>query len=226
MASTAVLGPLVINGFVNFFESRTTQNIAIMGLGASTEPTFFANDDIELSLNVVTAPLSQRPQSNAVGVLFDIGGITGFAQVQDTLLGGDVIIKNTSYMSGTSVGVTTTYIAGGTDGAYLASGVTNSFFGNGGVVGSGVFWGPGTLNMQDQSRFTYPSGVSGATNFFLQTGLTLNGQSVGCQAQPSDAAAPVCDVALTAAGLDSAFGGTNSGCQYLYGGGSYCNYGP
>lgn len=60
---------------------------------------------------------------------------------------------------------------------------------------------------------------------FLTTGLTLNGQTLACKAQPSTGITTACDLTLNAALLDTNAGAT-SGCTFIGGGASFCNFGP
>lgn len=90
---------------------------------------------------------------------------------------------------------------------------------------TGIVWGPGTLNVGDSTRLTYPPGATGgATNFKLTGAMQLNGQTKACIVNPAAATSyGTCNLgALTGAVLDANLGAT-SGC--LGGpGGFYCNF--
>lgn len=91
--------------------------------------------------------------------------------------------------------------------------------------GNARLWGPGAINIEASVRFAYPAGASGAANSLLFTGgISVSGGTKGCVGIPTDAAAPTCNQAFTAANLDSNLG-TTSGCLFVPGGGSMCNVG-
>lgn len=86
--------------------------------------------------------------------------------------------------------------------------------------GQPVIWGPGALNVQGSTRFTYKNSA-GAT-FLNLGGLQLNASSTACSSSNASTNVENCAITLTAAHLDAAQG--TAGCGgtcYVKGGASF-----
>jgi hypothetical protein len=83
-------------------------------------------------------------------------------------------------------------------------------------------WGPGALEIAGSSHLNYAPGATSAATKFVAT-MTLDGQSLYCVGVPS-AVPTVCNHTLTGANLDSDFGAGVTGCAFVPGGASMCNY--
>jgi hypothetical protein len=215
-------GGVALNDNVFVFESSSNVTIAWTAEAFQAQGILAVNMFTSSLVETIGSPIKLKP------VNF-VGGVAHFANFNNTAFAGDVIVAAVSHVFQGYIGGTNVTVSGGTDGAYLDAAATLNYDGNGGqvgFVGAGVLWGPGTLNVTDSAKMVYPTGATGATNFFLQTGLQLNGGTTFlCVNNINDSAAPTCALTLSAANLDSS-GGATSSCTFRPGGASLCNYGP
>lgn len=212
-----------VDDHVNFAETYSDRKVVLQDGAQDEVASVFQNNFIKGIVGGV--PLGIRS-----GSPFILGGVTGGNGAADELsnrFAGATIDLDAILTGETDVGTAlwgTAYIESTyTINAYQESNFTDEP--NGG--GTQILWGPGSLNAVSTSRIFYPAGATGgAATFKLTGGLTLNGQTKGCIAQPGAATIGACNTAAaTGANLDTANGST-TGCLVALGGASFCNYGP
>ena len=217
-ATDSGLAPVSVGSNVQVFESLFERVVNV-----STAADFgdiFTNCNIT---NGIGGGTSGRGISKAVGGLYQ-GVLTAPFNMA---LDGDIIVNSTF---ASIVGDGRARFGGATYGTvYLDTGTTLVA---GGTVGSQsnyntstpIVWGPGTFNAR--GRVAYPSGAGLGASTFLVTTLQINSQTLACKGQPGAGGITIaCNASLNAALLDTNAGAT-SGCTFVAGGGSFCNYGP
>lgn len=231
--TTSGFAPMTLGGLTEFIESASnipvfpiqSGSLGALGNGfvnSSIAAGVLANIGSSLdSTNVATGIITPLTCYSAgyfgTGTTWNLTPTMG-TFTQDTILAaGSNSLINVVY-----AGIESVYLDGGKL-TITGRGDVNS---NAGAAGGPYIWGTGTINATGTGRIFYPTGAGGAAASLLASGgIQLNGKTVGCYSVPADAAAPTCNNAITASGMDSAFG-TLSGCVFNPGGGSFCNYGP
>lgn len=205
------LDPTLLNAWVSVSESRLSNLVEFTNPLVAHPQDYLYNsfwdDGLQMSTTVSTSPSI----SMLAGVFGLPGGTIRNFVVSSAFVAFDPIINvATPILNATNFQST-----------YLETGSTvnvDGFLSIGNTV-----WGPGAVNVQQIGRLAYPSGASAAVaNLLWQGGIQANGQTKVCSSPPVDAAAPACNLTLSATQLDTSLGAV-SGCLYVPGGGSYCN---
>jgi hypothetical protein len=211
--STDKADPLLVNQWVNIFESRVTPMVSYAPTADTNPVPNAVNDCFDIGVRGGAA-LAAVTRPNYTGGIMNLGAIS-FSQFNAT---GAELLSNI-IMAGT----TPTLQYGVVGGAYLETGVTLTITGAGNFTGAAAVWGPGNVNVQGNSKINYASGAGSAGTTFANTGtLNADTQTKVCSSPPSDAGPPGCNLTLSASQLDTSLG-TTSGCLYVPGGASYCN---
>lgn len=208
------LDVLHVNSGVVFQECTSQREIHIGGMAGIFSPISSNN---YLSAGVSSLPMTAgayivggeivptRSGTNTIGVSFD----------------GDIIFSSTgSYVvQGPNILLGAIYVDTSTVLAVTGNTYLNPTFG---PYSQAIVWGPGILNAA--SRIAYASGAGEATAIFKST-LNIDRITTFCLGNPNAVATTLtCNTSLTATNLDSSLGTSVTGCAYVPGGGSFCNF--
>jgi hypothetical protein len=210
--------PLVLSGnsiHVSIVESSVQRSIQLSGGAADWYPVF-VNDDF-------AGPIAMNLPA---GYVYVFGGLVRPTATGTRLVGA--LLANDAI-----VGTSTAFGDGMYGAVFIDSGATLSAIGGvdwwwtltGTADGTTALWGPGAVDVTGSARFEYPSGATGATTTFLQTGgLTIDGQSTACAIDAPGTGAWTCGITLTPAHLDAArTAGGFGGLAAVQGGASLSN---
>ncbi len=97
----------------------------------------------------------------------------------------------------------------------------------GGPYGAPALYGKGIIDVLFNATASYPAGAGAAVATYpLTGGIEMDNITVGCLGNPASTGTTLtCNLALTPASLDSHLGTTvPTGCLYVPGGASFCNF--
>jgi len=228
------LDQLTVNPWVRFSDTSMQRVLNTVPGPGMPESAIHVNTQFLSGYTIITGQFTGSGQGNTTFLGGQVGAVAS-TEVYGTADGLSVDL-DTIFTNGSLGQVPFAVTSGNFGDTYLDTSVilqptSGEIYAKAGPIpgasNPSIFWGPGAIDLVGPARFLYGVGAGkAATQFVLTGGLQIATQSKVCVGVPSVGTPTLtCNITLSATTLDSNLGAT-SGCLWVEGAGSFCNFGP